>query len=44
MAGLLNGLPGVDPSDPKIQAALAGIIQKDEDKKDDDKKDEKKKE
>ena len=38
---LLSGLPGVDPNDPKIQAAMAQITKK-EDKKDEDKKDEKK--
>ncbi|CAM9664365.1 unnamed protein product, partial [Heterosigma akashiwo] len=40
---LLGSLPGVDPSDPKIQAALQQIggsdaKQEDKDKKDDDKK------
>ncbi|OQS06106.1 26S proteasome non-ATPase regulatory subunit [Thraustotheca clavata] len=33
---LLSGLPGVDPNDPKIQAAMKQITKKDEDK--DDKK------
>ena len=36
---LLSGLPGVDPNDPKIKAAMAQLNKKDEDKKDgDDKK------
>ncbi|OQR85745.1 26S proteasome non-ATPase regulatory subunit [Achlya hypogyna] len=32
---LLSGLPGVDPNDPKIQAAMKQITQKDDEKKDD---------
>ncbi|GLD99508.1 hypothetical protein PINS_up008234 [Pythium insidiosum] len=35
---LLSGLPGVDPNDPKIQAAMAQMTKKD-DKKDEEKKD-----
>uniref|UniRef100_A0AAV1UF03 26S proteasome regulatory subunit RPN10 n=1 Tax=Peronospora matthiolae TaxID=2874970 RepID=A0AAV1UF03_9STRA len=31
---LLSGLPGVDPNDPKIQAAMAQLAKKDEKKKD----------
>ncbi|CAH0474831.1 unnamed protein product [Peronospora belbahrii] len=38
---LLSGLPGVDPNDPKIQAAMAQLAKKDE-KKDDDDEEEKK--
>ncbi|TMW65053.1 hypothetical protein Poli38472_009220 [Pythium oligandrum] len=37
---LLSGLPGVDPNDPKIQAAMAQMTQKD-DKKDEEKKEDK---
>lgn len=39
---LLSGLPGVDPNDPKIQAAMAQL-NKSEDKKDGEKKDDEKK-
>lgn len=43
---LLSGLPGVDPNDPKIKAAMASIADgsggKDKDKKDEEKKEEKK--
>ncbi|EQC40588.1 hypothetical protein SDRG_02476 [Saprolegnia diclina VS20] len=41
VSSLLSGLPGVDPNDPKIQAAMKQITQKDDEKKkkDDEKKD-----
>lgn len=38
---LLSGLPGVDPNDPKIKAAMAQMGKKDGDKKDEEKKDDK---
>lgn len=38
---LLSGLPGVDPNDPKIQAAMAQMARKDEKKDDEEKKEEK---
>jgi len=42
---LLSGLPGVDPNDPKIKAAMASIADgSTKDKKDEEKKDEEKKE
>lgn len=37
---LLSGLPGVDPNDPKIQAAMAQMNKKD-DSKDEEKKEDK---
>ncbi|KAF0686332.1 Aste57867_21834 [Aphanomyces stellatus] len=37
VSNLLQGLPGVDPNDPKIQAAMAQLTKKDSDKKDGDK-------
>ncbi|CEG50310.1 multiubiquitin chain binding protein mbp1 [Plasmopara halstedii] len=36
---LLSGLPGVDPNDPKIQAAMAQMTKKDEKKDNDENKD-----
>ncbi|KAI9911329.1 hypothetical protein PsorP6_009620 [Peronosclerospora sorghi] len=39
---LLSGLPGVDPNDPKIQAAMAQISKKNEKKDDDEEKKEQK--
>lgn len=38
---LLSGLPGVDPNDPKIQAAMAQMTKKDDDKKDGESKEDK---
>lgn len=38
---LLSGLPGVDPNDPKIQAAMAQMAKKDDKKDDEEKKDDK---
>ncbi|KAF1328741.1 26s proteasome non-atpase regulatory subunit, partial [Globisporangium splendens] len=38
---LLSGLPGVDPNDPKIQAAMAQMNSKKDDSKDEEKKDDK---
>jgi 26S proteasome regulatory subunit N10 len=38
---LLSGLPGVDPNDPKIQAAMAQMNSKKDDSKDEEMKDDK---